>query len=77
MGEVNDGKLIIMHGFEKDKVFEIMRIIKASVENPSEIAFSMSTPVNLDWKLKDIISDVREDHAYFMEMERKKREGEK
>lgn len=69
-----DGKVIIMHGFEKEKVFEIMRTIKASVENPAEIAFSMSTPVNLEWKLKDIISDVREDHAYFMEMERRKKE---
>ncbi len=77
MNEASDGKVIIMHGFEKEKVFEIMRIIKASVENPNEIAFSMSTPVNLDWKLKDIISDVREDHAYFMEMERKKKEGGK
>ena len=74
MSEILDGKVIVMHGFEKEKVFEIMRIIKASVENPSEIAFSTSTPTNLEWKLKDIISDVREDHAYFMEMERKKRE---
>ncbi len=75
MTEANDAKVIIMHGFEKETVFELIRLIKSHVENPSDIAFSMSTPVNLDWKLKDIISDVREDHAYFMEMEQKKREG--
>ena len=66
MSEAPDGKVIIMHGFEKEKVFEIMRIIKASVEDSRDIAFSMSTPVNLEWKLRDIITDVREDHAYFM-----------
>ena len=74
MENTADEKVIIIHGFEREKVFEIMKSVKASVENPSEIAFSVSTPTNLEWKLKDIISDIREDHAYFMEQERLKKE---
>ncbi len=75
MNSKPDGKVVIMHGFEKEEVFRIMKAIKETVENPKEIAFSMSTPTNLEWKLADIISDVREDHEYFMEMERKKKEN--
>ncbi len=75
MEQENNERVVIMHGFEKEKVFEIMRAVKASVDNPSEIAFSVSTPTNLEWKLKDIISDVREDHTYFKEQERLKKEG--
>ncbi len=65
-----------MHGFEKEEVFRIMKVIKETVENPKDIAFSMSTPTNLKWKLEDIISDVREDHEYFMNMERMKKENQ-
>ncbi len=73
MAEDADGKVIVIHGFEREKVFEIMKAVKASVEDPSEIAFSVSTPTNLEWKLKDIIKDVREDHAYFMKKEQEKK----
>ncbi len=73
MGKKTDGKVIVIHGFEREKVFEIMKAVKSSVENPSEIAFSVSTPANLEWKLKDIIQDVREDHAYFMKKEQEKK----
>ncbi len=68
-----EGKVIIIHGFKREKVFEIMKAVKASVQNPSDIAFSVSTPTNMEWKLKDIIKDVREDHAYFMKQEKEKK----
>ncbi len=68
-----EGKVIIMHGFDREKVFEIMKAVKASVENHSDIAFSVSTPTILEWKLKDIIQDVREDHAYFMKKEQERK----
>ncbi len=75
MRDTADEKVIIMHGFEREKVFEIIRAVKAAVDNPSEIAFSTSTTTNLEWRLKDIIAEVREDHAYFMEQKKKKKES--
>ena len=65
-------KVIYLHGFEKDDLFKVIRAIKAEVDNPGEIAFSTSTPTNLEWKIKDMIAEVREDHAFFKEQEKKK-----
>lgn len=65
-------KVIYLHGFEKDDLFKVIRAIKAAVDYPGEIAFSTSTPTNLDWKIKDMIAEVREDHAFFKEQEKKK-----
>ncbi len=65
-------KVIYLHGFEKDDLFKVIRAIKAEVDNPGEIAFSTSTPTNLEWKIKDMIAEVRQDHAFFKEQEKKK-----
>ena len=78
MGEqqtcLRPAKVIYFHGFERDDVFKIIKAIKASVSNPGEIAFSTSTPTNLEWKIKDMVAEVREDHAFFKEQEKKKKE---
>lgn len=66
-------KVIYLHGFEKDDLFKVIRAIKAEVDNPGEIAFSTSTPTNLEWKIKDMIAEVREDHAFFKEQEKNKK----
>ena len=68
-------KVIFFHGFEREDVFKIIKAIKASASNPKEIAFSMSTPTNLEWKIKDMVTEVREDHAFFKEQEKKKKEN--
>ncbi len=67
-------KVIYLHGFEKDELFKVIRAVKAEVENPGEIAFSTSTPTNLEWKIKDMIAEVREDHAFFKEQEKKNKQ---
>ncbi len=67
-------KVIYLHGFEKDDLFTVIRAIKAAVDYPGEIAFSTSTPTNLEWKIKDMIAEVREDHAFFKEQEKKKKQ---
>lgn len=68
-------KVIYLHGFEKDDLFKVIRAIKAAVDYPGEIAFSTSTPTNLNWKIKDMIAEVREDHAFFKEQEKKKNQS--
>ena len=73
MGDSSKQKVIYFHGFERDDVFKIIKAIKASVSYPGEIAFSTSTPTNLEWKIKDMVAEVREDHAFFKEQEKKKK----
>ncbi|MCF6334236.1 MAG: DUF3783 domain-containing protein [Spirochaetales bacterium] len=74
MTENKQAKVIFFHGFERDDVFKIIKAIKAAVPNPGDIAFSTSTPTNLEWKIKDMVTEVMEDHAFFKEQEKKKKE---
>ena len=75
MANSSQEKVIYFHGFERDDVFKIIKAIKGSVSKPGEIAFSTSTPTNLEWKIKDMVAEVREDHAFFKDQEKKKKEN--
>ena len=61
-----DERLIFMHGFEREDVLKILRAIKTLVDDPRGVAFTTSTPTNLEWKVKDLISEVRKEHEYMM-----------
>ncbi len=61
---MKDGKVILLHGFDREEMGKILRAVKSVASNPQEIAFAMSTPTNLDWKIRDFIDDVRGDHEY-------------
>uniref|UniRef100_A0A7C3I546 DUF3783 domain-containing protein n=1 Tax=Gracilinema caldarium TaxID=215591 RepID=A0A7C3I546_9SPIR len=63
-----DNPVIVMHGFSHEQMIAIMRAAKAAAKemgvDPLSIAFSSSTPTNMEWKLKDLIAEVREEHEY-------------
>ncbi len=59
-----DERLVLIHGFSRDETIAIMRAAKAAASDPQGIAFTTSTPTNLDWKLQDLIAEVREEHEY-------------
>jgi len=61
---MRDGKVILIHGFSNEDAFRVMRAVKAAVQDPAEIAFAVSTPTNLDWKIRDLVDQVRLDHDY-------------
>ena len=61
---MKEGKVILLHGFSQEEMSKILRVVKAAVDDPQEIAFAMTTPTNLQWKIKDFINDVRGDHEY-------------
>lgn len=60
--------VILMHGFSHEQMIAIMRAAKAAAKelgvDPLSIAFTSSTPTNMEWKLKDLIAEVREEHEY-------------
>ncbi len=61
---MRDGKVILIHGFTNEQAFQVMRAVKAAVADPAEIAFAVSTPTNLEWKIKELVDQVRTDHEY-------------
>ncbi|WP_319478161.1 DUF3783 domain-containing protein [Marispirochaeta aestuarii] len=62
-------KLIMFHGFDQDEVLGLMRLLKANIAEPRKVAFCMTTENNLEWKIRDLISDVVEEHAYMLKRE--------
>ena len=59
-----DERFILIHGFGREETMKILKAVKAEAENPQGIAFSITTPTNLGWTVRDLIKDVREEHEY-------------
>ena len=62
-------KLIMFHGFNQEEALGLLKMIKANLAEPREVAFCMTTENNLEWKIRDLIADVTEEHAYMIKME--------
>jgi 3-deoxy-D-manno-octulosonic-acid transferase len=58
------GKVVLLHGFSAAEINAVLRAVKSAVEDPQDIAFAMTTPTNMGWKVRDFIADVRGDHEY-------------
>lgn len=57
-------RVILMNGFSQPEIIQIMRTIKSMYEDPQNLIFVTTTKSNLDFKLRDLIHDVSEDHEY-------------
>ncbi|MFW6362095.1 MAG: DUF3783 domain-containing protein [Spirochaetota bacterium] len=70
-----DERVILIHGFSREETIAIMRAAKSVSEDPQGIAFTTSTPSNLDWKLRDLIIEVREEHEYMRQNPPRPKQG--
>ena len=61
MGDMEE-KLIFINGFSREEVFEIMRAVKKVVKEPQDVAFCMGTHDNMSFTVKELISQVTEEH---------------
>ena len=59
-----DERMVLIHGFSREETIAIMRAAKSVSTDPQGIAFTTSTPSNIEWKLRDVIAEVREEHEY-------------
>jgi hypothetical protein len=59
-----DERMVLIHGFSREETITIMRAAKSVSADPQGIAFTTSTPSNIEWKLRDVITEVREEHEY-------------
>jgi hypothetical protein len=70
---VSPEPVVFLHGFNDETLIAIVRAVKAAAAeagmDSGNIAFATSTPVNLEWKLKALIRDVRREHSHFRKAE--------
>jgi len=63
-----EAPVVFLHGFTQDQLIAVMRAAKkAAAEagmDPGAIAFASSTAANLEWKVRDLVTEVREEHEY-------------
>lgn len=61
-------QVVLLHGFSSETALAVMRAAKAAVAetgaDPAEIAFAMTTPTNMEWKVSQLLVDVAEEHEY-------------
>jgi hypothetical protein len=73
MEEPMEEPVVFLHGFPGQSMFDIIKGIKKAAReaglDPGLIAFASSTPVNVNWKVKNLIREVRGEH----EMMKKRR----
>ncbi|SHN58678.1 DUF3783 domain-containing protein [Fervidobacterium gondwanense] len=57
-------KIIIMHGFEKPEILQLMRVVKENFQG-EELIFASTTPTSLTWKVQDLIEELKSEHEEF------------
>jgi hypothetical protein len=61
-----DNPVVFLHGFSDTVLFELVKAVKTAAReagvDPGLIAFASSTPTNLNWKINDLIREVRREH---------------
>lgn len=59
-------KIVFLHGCTDEEIRGLLKATRAALgpERYREFAFCTSTPTNLEWKLKDLVADVWEEHEY-------------
>jgi hypothetical protein len=72
---VNPEPVVLLHGFKDEALLAVISAVKAAAAEAGmdggNIAFTTSTPVNLEWKTKALIREVRKEHSYFRKAEQK------
>jgi hypothetical protein len=70
-----DNPVVFLHGFSDTVLFELVEAVKKAAReagvDPGLIAFASSTPNNMDWKIKDLIREVRQEHKMMTEKPKK------
>jgi hypothetical protein len=66
---VSQEPVVFLHGFDETTLLDAVRAVRdvaaAAGLDPKNIAFTTSTPTNLEWKVRALIREVRKEHEYF------------
>lgn len=55
-------KVVLLHGFDDDELMNVVRAVKAAVQDPGSVAFASTTPTNVGWKVGELLDHVGEEH---------------
>ncbi|GAB6390677.1 MAG: DUF3783 domain-containing protein [Treponematales bacterium] len=62
-----DNPVIVLHGFEQEALSKMVDAVRKAAEGtgvePGSLIFAATTAVNLDWKVKKLIREVRREHG--------------
>ena len=66
---VSQEPVVLLHGFPDEALLPAIHAVKAAAAeagmDAGAIAFTTSTPTNLEWKVKALIREVRKEHGLF------------
>lgn len=67
--QLKDIPAIIINGLNKEQTLAILRAIRSLEEFP-EIIFATTTEINKNWKLEDLIFEIKKEHDFIKKNKR-------
>lgn len=67
--------LIYFKGIPKEQIALLVRLFRKAVGNNYNLIFSFETEINIHWNLETLWKEVTQDHDYFEELEKARKEG--
>jgi len=74
MMENTEERVIIMHNFEKGEVSKLLKVVREAFPD-KEFIFPSTTPTNLEWKVQDLIGELKKEHEEFKKMKEQSQEN--
>ncbi len=71
-------KTLILAGFEREELFQIVRLIKSAFPNDNSVVFGSATEYNLKWTLGHLLEELHKEHREMQKIEQDRaKEAEK
>ncbi|HPC79797.1 MAG TPA: DUF3783 domain-containing protein [Fervidobacterium sp.] len=67
-------RVLIMHNFEKGEISKLLKVIREAFPD-KEFIFASTTPTNLEWKVQDLIGELKKEHEEFKKMKEQSQEN--
>ena len=58
MMENMEERVLIMHNFEKGEISKLLKVIREAFPD-KEFIFASTTPTNLEWRVQDLIGELK------------------
>jgi len=68
--EKNTSPVIIMNGLNNEQTLKVMKAVK-SIEGIPRIIFASTTQTSLEWKVKDLLQELKAEDDEFRKMKEK------
>ncbi|PNR95843.1 DUF3783 domain-containing protein [Petrotoga sp. 9PWA.NaAc.5.4] len=73
--EIKDIPTIIINGMNKEQILSIMKTIKNMDNLPKNIIFASVTPISSQWKVEDLIKELKQEDIEMKKVTENLRKG--